>query len=118
MKPTVSERMILRFDGRTKPRMVGIERREELILGEHLGAGQAVEQRRLAGVRVADERDHRERHAAARFAMEVARALHVFELALELRDAVADGATVGFDLRFTGTAQEAEAAALALQVGP
>ena len=42
-----------------------IERREHLVLGDHGGAGEAVEQRRLAGVGVADDGHHRIRHALA-----------------------------------------------------
>ena len=40
-----------------------VERREEHVLREDVGAGQPVEQRRLAGVRVADQRHDRARHA-------------------------------------------------------
>src|SRR5207248_8842700 len=35
----------------------GVERREELVAGHHFAAGELVEQRALAGVGVADERD-------------------------------------------------------------
>ena len=51
-----------------------IERGEHLILGEHVGAGDAVEQRRLAGVGVADDGDDRIRHRAAALAVQLARA--------------------------------------------
>jgi hypothetical protein len=42
----------------------------------------------------------------------------LLKLALELRDAVVDGAAVGLDLGLAGAAHEAAAAALALQMGP
>ena len=50
--------------------------------------------------------------------MQPARALHLFEFFADFCDALADQPPVGFDLRFARTAEEAEAAALALQVGP
>ncbi len=50
--------------------------------------------------------------------MQFARALHRFELALQLDDALADQAAVGLDLGFAGTAEKAETTALPLQVGP
>ncbi len=45
-----------------------VERGEQLVLGEHVGAGQRVEQRALAGVGVADDRDHRHAEPGARAA--------------------------------------------------
>ena len=65
MKPTVSDRiavLAMRQLDRARGR---VERREQHVLGEDLGRRQPVEQRRLAGVGVADERDDRVRHAGA-----------------------------------------------------
>ena len=50
--------------------------------------------------------------------MQAAGALDLFQLALDFRDALADQAAVGLDLGFAGTAEKAEAAALALKMGP
>ncbi len=58
------------------------------------------------------------RHALARLALEIAPAHDGFELDLDLGNAVVDEAAVDFDLRFAGAADEAEAAALALEMGP
>ena len=55
MKPTVSDRMMRRPLGELDLAHGRIERLEHLVLGGDGRAGEAVEQRRLAGVGVADD---------------------------------------------------------------
>ena len=112
MKPTVSASRTLRPSADVDAPQRRIERRERLIGDERrvaAGAGQPVEQRRLADVRVADQRD--ERIAAARRSARVARCLRTSSsCAAQQRHARCDFAPVDFELRFTGTAR-ADAAA-------
>src|SRR5262249_46422554 len=77
-----------------------------------------VEQGRLAGVGVSDQSHDRIGHPAARLAVKAARALDLFELALDADDALADQAAVHLELGFTGPAQEPESPALPLEMGP
>ena len=95
-----------------------IERLEHLILGGDRGPGQAVEQRRLARVGVADDGHDRERHALAACAMQAARLDDHGQFLADRRDALIDQTAVGFDLRFARAAEETVAAALAFKMGP
>ena len=55
MNPTVSVSRIFRLPSRSTERVRRVQGGEELVLDEHVGAGQGPHQRRLAGVGVADQ---------------------------------------------------------------
>ena len=57
MNPTVSVSSTDSPPGSVEAAGGGVERGEQAVLDQHAGVGQAVEQRRLAGVRVADDHD-------------------------------------------------------------
>ena len=81
-----------------------VERVEEAVAHADLRARQRVEQRRLAGVGVADERDGRQLRALALGAHRLARALDPLQPAAQRGDAVAREAAVGLDLRLARSA--------------
>src|SRR5450432_2393767 len=95
-----------------------VERSEQLVSRVGVGIDQGVEERRLAGIRVADQRDAKGLVALACAALCAALALDLVELLLDRLDALADHAPVELDLRFTGAAAVADAAALAFEVAP
>src|SRR3546814_1778940 len=83
-----------------------VERGEQLIARDHVRCGQPVEQRRLAGIGVADQRDYRIGHALARLAVQAAGALHLLQVTLQAYDPLVDPPPIQFELRFAGTAEE------------
>src|SRR5581483_1490209 len=94
-----------------------VERREEPILDHDARLREAVHQRRLAGVRVADERDGRKRDGRALVAVDVPGPLDVLEPARQLRDPLADAPAIDFELRLPRSARP-DAAAEAREVRP
>ena len=95
-----------------------IERRKQHVCGLYIGAGQAIEQRRLSGVGVTDQSHDPIRHPLAAGAMQPPRRLHLPELVFEPRNAFADQPPVGLDLGFAGASHESETATLAFEMGP
>src|SRR4029079_19502141 len=91
--------------GQRQPTYRRIERREQLIGSVGTGTRQPVEQGRLAGVGVADQRDGGNLGALALAARGFALRDDLVETSVERLDATAEQAPVGFQLRFAGTAQ-------------
>ncbi len=81
-----------------------VEGGEELVLDEYARAGQPVEQRGFAGVRVAGNRDRRHLAALALLPFHIACGRHVRDLSPQLRHPRADPTPIGFDLRLTWAA--------------
>ena len=94
----------------------GVERGEELVLGENLAFRNQVHQRRFADVGIAHQRhaDHRtavgalDRHLTVDFP----------QVLLEFGDPVADDTAVGLDFAFARAAAGSRAAPLPFEVGP
>ncbi len=91
-------------------RVARVERREEAVLGELLRGGEAVEEGRLAGVRVADEGDGRDVSQVP--AADVAARLDLLEIFLEGRDPPADLPLVELELLLAAARAEGSAAPL------
>ena len=107
-----------RASGRQRhPPQGRVQGREELIGGMHSCARQPIEEGRLAGVRVADERHHRDPRALPRPAVDLAPAFDGVELPADSLDALADEAPIGLELGLA-RATKSDAAALPFEVGP
>ena len=90
---------------------------KRLVRRVYPGAGQPVEEGGLAGVGVADERDHRHSGTPARAAVDLAPALHGVELPADPLDALADEPPIRLELGLARPPQP-DAAALAFEMGP
>lgn len=80
----------------------GVERGEELVLGENLAFRNQVHQRRFAHVGIADQR-HAD-HCAAVRTLHGHLAVDLLEVLLQFGNAVADDAAVGLDFALSGAA--------------
>ena len=94
-----------------------VERLEQPVLDRHVGAGERVQERRLADVRVAGEGDRRRLGALPLLAPRRALPLDRLQLAAQDGDPVAGQAAVGLELRLARAARP-DAAAEALEVLP
>ena len=81
-----------------------VKRRERLIRDEHVGPGERVHERRLARVRVTDDRSEEEPLARARAARTFALSRDLVELLAEVLNALADDLPVALELRFARAA--------------
>ena len=117
MNPTVSVSSTCAFSPRSTSRVSGSSVAKSRSSTKTSGApDQRAQDRRLAGVRVADER--RLELACARLALHrAAAAARRASRSLQQLDAVVDQPAVGLELRFTRAAH-ADAAAEFLEVGP
>src|SRR5450631_2964255 len=81
----------------------GIERREQLVLYEHAGVREAIQQSRLARVGIADERDVRNVAALARLALRRARCTQSDQVLLQLLHPAQQAPAVDLELGLART---------------
>src|SRR5688572_3152273 len=91
---------------------------EQLVGGVGVGVRKRIEQRRLAGVGIADDRDRKHIAPDARAALHGALLLQLIQLSLQDLDSCCDVAPIELQLLLARTAGLAQAAALALEVAP
>ena len=116
MKPTVSVTRYRR-PSTSKPRVVGIQGLEEAVVDRGVGAGERVQQRRLADVRVPGQGDRRRLRAAPRLPPRVALLGQPAQAVAQEGHAPARQPAVGLELALAG-ASRPDAAAEALEVLP
>lgn len=89
------------FDGTAH----AVQRGEQLIFHVHIRAGEAVEERGLARVGVAYQRHDGTPFFSRLWRAQAALALNLFQLALQIGQALADAAAVDFQLALARTAR-------------
>jgi hypothetical protein len=103
--------------GQGEPTQGRIQGREELIGLENARLGQAIEERRLAGVGVADEREHRQLGLVACLAALGALDLDAVQAPIEDRHALGEETPIGLELGLARAAQT-DTALLSLEMRP
>ncbi|GBE20813.1 hypothetical protein BMS3Bbin01_00153 [bacterium BMS3Bbin01] len=82
----------------------GVECREQTIFDEHIGSGEAVQQRRLSCVRIADESDQGNVVSPAGLALCHPSAVEFCEVVFEASDPLLDSTSVGLQFRLARSA--------------
>ena len=118
MNPTVSASTTGAPPGRRNAAHGRIQRREQLVRDVDIAAGQRIEQRRLAGIGVANQRHRRHRDLGARAAPGVALLPEAPQTLCHRAHARTEQAPVGLELRLAGPAAQTDTALLTLQVSP
>ena len=95
-----------------------VERGEELVLHEHVRAGEFLEQAGFARVGVTDDGGVGHRRALALLALGGALAADLLQFGLDVVDALAHQPAVGFELAFALALAAQTAALLAAEVAP
>ena len=95
-----------------------VERLEEAVAHRDVGVGERVQQRRLAGVGVAGQRDQRQVGAHPAGALRAARARHAVDAPAQRLDALADHAPVDLELLLAGAAHVGAGAETRQDRGP
>ncbi len=90
----------------------GIEGGKHASALQHTGLGERIEQRRLSGIGVADQRDRRDGHGFAPLPLLAANPADILQLLLHVPDAAVDFAAIGFQLGLAGAAGADAAAEL------
>ena len=103
--------------GQRQPTRRRVEGGEQSILDEHARLGQVVEQRGLAGVRVADDAHRRQPARTATLALQRSGRRQILHVRLELGDAPHDPPAIDLELGLAAAEAGADAAPLLRQLG-
>src|SRR5687768_10025765 len=89
------------FARQTQAARSRIERGKHALLGVYVALGQCIQEGRFAGVGVTHDRDHWKSLSCSSFATFLTALSLCLDLTFQTIDAIADAATIGFELCFT-----------------